>query len=72
MNMLNIKGKLSHNHQVTAEAFNIHFISTAEEINKNNSSNNERNDSTAKLLLSQSFKNSFPALKLNSLSNKKS
>jgi hypothetical protein len=69
MNMLNIKGKLSSNHQVIAEAFNNHFLSIAEEINKN-SSNNERNDTTAKHLLSQSFKNPFPALKLNSVSTK--
>jgi hypothetical protein len=43
---------------------------TAEEINKNNNSNNERNGTAAKLLLSQSFKNPFPTLKLNSVSSK--
>jgi hypothetical protein len=55
MNMLNIKGKLSSNHQDIAEAFNKHFISIPDEINKNNNSNKERNVNISKLLLTQSF-----------------
>jgi hypothetical protein len=45
MNMLNIKyknyikGRLSNNHQDIAEAFNKHFISIPDEINKNNNNN---------------------------------
>ena len=70
--MLNIKGKLSNKHHVIAEAFNNHFLSIAEEINKNNNSNNERNDITSKHLLYQSFRNPFPTVKLNSVSTKKS
>jgi hypothetical protein len=68
--MLNIKGRLSHNHQDIAEAFNKHFISIPDEINKNNNSNKERNFITAKLLLTQSFRNPFPTLKLSPVSTK--
>jgi hypothetical protein len=69
-NMLTIKGKLSSSHQVIAEAFNKHFISIADEINKNHNSNNETNVNTAELFLTQSFKNRFPTLELNSVSTK--
>jgi hypothetical protein len=51
MNMLNIKGRLSNNHQDTAEAFDKHFISIPDEINKNNNSNKKINVNTAKPLL---------------------
>ena len=40
--MLNIKGRLSNNHQDIAEAFNKHFISMPDEINKNNNSNKKK------------------------------
>jgi hypothetical protein len=42
MNMLNIKGRLSNNHQDIAEAFNKHIISIPDEINKNNNSNKKK------------------------------
>jgi hypothetical protein len=51
MSTLNIKGKLCSKYQVITEAFNNHFLSIAEEINKNNNSHNERNDTTATHLL---------------------
>jgi hypothetical protein len=70
MNMLNIKGRLSNNHQDIAEAFNKHFISIPDEINTNNNSNKERNVNTAKLLLTRSFKNPFPTLKPSPVSTK--
>jgi hypothetical protein len=49
MNMLNIKGRISNNHQDIAEDFNKHFISIPDEINKNN--NKEININTAKPFL---------------------
>jgi hypothetical protein len=70
MNMPNIKGRLSNNHQDIAEAFNKHFISIPDKINKNNNSNKKRNVNTAKLLLTRSFKNPFPTLKLSPVSTK--
>jgi hypothetical protein len=51
MNMLNIEGRLSNNHQDIAEAFKKEFISIPDEINKNNNSNKETNINIAKLLL---------------------